>query len=100
MLVPGSSSWWQHSQGDAIWVAGHALATVIMRMVMGWIYAFGGRSLFLAVVFHAMINTSLRLFPNDGSHYDPPVTAAVLAGMAVLMAVSLMITRRVLRAAA
>jgi len=59
-----------------------------MRLVMGWMYAFGGRSLFLAVVFHAMINTSLRLFPNDGSHYDPPVTAAILAGMAVLMAVS------------
>jgi hypothetical protein len=71
-----------------------------MRMVMGWIYAFGGQSLFLADVFHAMINTSLRLFPNDVSHYDPPVTVAVLAGMAVLMAVSLMITRRVLRAAA
>jgi hypothetical protein len=57
-----------------------------MRIVMGWIYAYGGRSLFLATVFHAMINTSFMLFPNNGSHYDPPVVAAVLIAMTVLVA--------------
>ena len=50
-----------------------------MRVIMGWIYAYGGRSLFLAIVFHAMIDTSFSLFPNEGSHYDPLVIAAVLA---------------------
>jgi len=49
-----------------------------MRVVMGWMYAYGGRSLFTAIVFHAMINASFSLFPNEGSYYDPFVTAAVL----------------------
>ena len=79
--------WWialGHSIG---WVVGQSLATIVMRIVMGWIYAYGGRSLFLATVFHAMINTSFTLFPNSGSHYDPSVTAAVLIVMAALVAV-------------
>ena len=79
--------WWivlGHSIG---WVAGQLLATVVMRIVMGWMYAYGGRSLCLAIVFHAMINTSFMLFPNNGSHYDPPVVAAIVIVMAVLVAV-------------
>jgi len=79
--------WWMTPGHSIVWVAGQSLATIIMRIVMGWLYAYGGRSLFLAVVFHAMINTSIMLFPNNGSHYDPPVVAAVLFVMAVLLAV-------------
>jgi hypothetical protein len=41
----------------------------------------------LAIAFHAMINTSFVLFPNNGSHYDPSVVAAVLMVMAALVAV-------------
>jgi uncharacterized protein len=92
--------WWivlGHSVG---WVIGQSLATVCMRVVMGWIYAYGGRSLFLATVFHAMINTSLMLFPNGGSHYNPSVTAAVLTVMAALVAISSVMTRHDLRRAA
>ena len=78
--------WWIGLGHSIEWVAGQALATVAMRLVMGWIYAYGGRSLFLATVFHAMINTSFVLFPNNGSHYDPSVTAAVLMAMTALLA--------------
>jgi hypothetical protein len=34
------------------------------------------RTMFLAILFHAMINTSYNLFPNEGSHYNPVVLAA------------------------
>ncbi len=71
--------WWLGQGHPLSWVVGQALATIGMRVIMGWIYAYGGRSLFLAIVFHAMINTSYSLFPNAGSHYDPLVIAAVLA---------------------
>ena len=71
--------WWL-GQGHALsWVTWQALATTSMRIVMGWIYAYGGRSLLLSIVFHAMINVSYSLFPNEGSHYDPFILAAVLA---------------------
>jgi hypothetical protein len=49
-----------------------------------WIIARGGQSLFLAVVFHAMINVSYSLFPNQGSHYDPRVVASMLAVLSLL----------------
>ena len=79
--------WWIVLGHSIAWVAGQSLATIAMRVVMGWMYAYGGRSLCLAIAFHAMINTSFMLFPNNGSHYDPPVVAAVLIIMAVLVAV-------------
>jgi membrane protease YdiL (CAAX protease family) len=79
--------WWIVLGHSLAWVAGQSLATVAMRLVMGWIYAYGGRSLCLAIAFHAMINTSFLLFPNNGSHYDPSVVAAVVMVMAALVAV-------------
>jgi uncharacterized protein len=60
-------------------VIAQSIATVAMRVIMGWIYARGGRSLLLAILFHAMINTSYSLFPNGGSGYDPAVMAGVLS---------------------
>jgi membrane protease YdiL (CAAX protease family) len=71
--------WWIGQQHTFYWVIGQSIATILMRVIMGWIYANGGKSLFLAIVFHAMINTSYSLFPNAGSHYDPLILAAVLA---------------------
>ena len=71
--------WWIGQQHTLHWVIGESIATILMRVIMGWIYAKGGKSLFLAIVFHAMINTSFSLFPNGGSHYNPLVSATVLA---------------------
>jgi len=31
----------------------------------------GGRSVFIAALFHAMSNVAFFMFPNYGSHYDP-----------------------------
>src|SRR5215472_3038343 len=38
----------------------------------------GGRSLVLAILIHAVDNTCWKLFPNDGSHYNPTAMAAVM----------------------
>ena len=38
---------------------------------MGLAFTQGGGSLFYAVVFHAMINVSMGVFPNSGSHTNP-----------------------------
>jgi membrane protease YdiL (CAAX protease family) len=85
--------WWLHSQ-QVIWVAAHGIGVVISRIVMGWIYAYGGRSLFLAITFHAMGNVGYFSFPNNGSHYNPSLTTLVLAGMAILMAIPIIKSRR------
>jgi membrane protease YdiL (CAAX protease family) len=71
-----------------LWVLGQTALTVLMRIVMGRIYVNGGKSLFLATLFHAAINTSYSAFPNDGSHYDPAMLCAVLgSGMLATAAV-------------
>jgi uncharacterized protein len=42
-----------------------------------WLYNNTGKSLFAAVLFHALSNVSVALFPNAGSHYDPAVTGVL-----------------------
>jgi uncharacterized protein len=76
--------WWLGQGHAASWVIGQSALTVLMRIVMVWIYSQGGQSLFASIVFHAMINTSDSMFPNNGSHYNPTV---VLLPMALLVAV-------------
>ncbi|MCP2242342.1 CPBP family intramembrane glutamic endopeptidase [Lentzea aerocolonigenes] len=63
------------------WIAWHSLSIIALRVIMVWLYARTG-SVFGAVVFHAMSNVSYTLFPNNGSHYDPAVTAAVIGTVA------------------
>jgi hypothetical protein len=58
-------------QDHLVATANQAVSIVLFRVVMGWIYANGGRSLFLAILIHAVDNTCWKLFPNDGSHYNP-----------------------------
>lgn len=71
------------SQGHGLaWVGGEVALTILMRVIMVRIYADGGRSLIMAVLFHAMINTSYSLFPNAGSHYDPTASAVALLCLA------------------
>jgi CAAX protease family protein len=63
----------------AQWIAWQCMATVVMRIVIVWLYMNAGRSLFIAVLFHAMSNMSEFLFPHYGSHYDPSITLGIMA---------------------
>ncbi len=71
---------------DWQWVAWQCIVTLFLRVVTVWLYAYGGRSVFVAIVFHAMSNVAMFLFPNFGSYYDPATTAVVLAGVTAIMA--------------
>jgi len=66
----------------AYWIFWQCAATIAARVLIVWIYDNAGRSVFTAIVFHAMLNTSEFLFPNYGSHYDPFYAAIVLGAAA------------------
>jgi membrane protease YdiL (CAAX protease family) len=61
----------------ANWILWHRLGTVALRILMVWIYNNTGKSVFSAILFHAMDNLSWALFPNYGSHYDPFITSMI-----------------------
>jgi hypothetical protein len=64
------------------WVLGQCVFTVGFRVILAWLYDVTGRSLFAAVIGHAAYNTAWQLFPDQGSAYDPWITA-VLTWLAV-----------------
>jgi uncharacterized protein len=67
------------------WIAWWTLGTVALRTLTVWLYNNTGRSLFAAIVFHAMSNVSFAVFPNYGSHWDPAVAGAITAIAAVIV---------------
>lgn len=67
------------------WTAWWSLATVTSRTVMVWLHRHAGRSVFAAAVFHTMINVSWRLFPVDGSFYDPRAFGLATLALALLL---------------
>ncbi len=61
-----------------LWIAGQCAGTVFLRVIMVWIYNNTGKSVFATILFHTMINVSMFLFPNYGSHYNPVIGAMLL----------------------
>ncbi|MBW4082488.1 type II CAAX prenyl endopeptidase Rce1 family protein [Paenibacillus sp. S150] len=72
-IIPWSEN---HTAG---WIAGMCLLDILMRIAMLHVYVYGGKSLFTGIVFHMMINVSMGLFPNSGSHADPWIFSAWMA---------------------
>lgn len=64
------------------WIAWQCLAMLPARIIIVWLCANTGASVFIAVLFHAMMNLSAFLFPRHGSHYDPFITFVILAAVA------------------
>jgi hypothetical protein len=69
------------------WIAWQCLTLVATRVLFVWLYNNTGKSVFGAVLFHAIGNVGYFLFPNYGSHYDPRITAPIVAFAAVIVAV-------------
>jgi uncharacterized protein len=67
------------------WIAWWALSAVSIRLLTVWLYNNTGRSLFAAILFHAMNNLSFAMFPNYGSHWDPAVTGVITTIAAVIV---------------
>ena len=68
-----------------IWIAWWSLSAVSIRLLTVWLYNNTGRSLFAAIVIHAMNNLSVALYPNYGSHWDPAVAGVITAIAAVIV---------------
>jgi membrane protease YdiL (CAAX protease family) len=68
-----------------IWIAWWALGSISIRILTVWLYNNTGRSLFAAIVFHAMFNVSYAVFPIYGSHWDPAVAGVITAIAAVIV---------------
>jgi membrane protease YdiL (CAAX protease family) len=60
------------------WIAWQCLGTVGLRVIITWLYNNTGKSVFVAILFHDMLNVSTFLFPNYGSHYDPAITGIII----------------------
>lgn len=70
---------------DFQWVVWQILTSVFNRILIVWIYSNNEKSMFSSVIYHTMINVSVFLFPNYGSHYDPAVTAVILGIVTVIV---------------
>ena len=70
-----------------IFIAWWTLGTISFRVIMTWLYNNTGKSVFTAVIFHAMINLTWQLFPINGSYYDPQVTSLLVAAAALIVVV-------------
>ena len=72
----------------SIWLLGQSGATVVLRVLIVWIYNNTGKSLFAAIAFHASTNLSeLVLFPIYGSYYDPVIAFSLLAILAAIVTI-------------
>ena len=70
---------------SAGWIFWQCVFTVLVRILMVWLYNGSGRQVPVAVLFHTMINVTYVLFPVEGSHYDPAVTGMIVAVLVVAM---------------
>lgn len=78
-VIPWS---WAHPTS---WIIGMCILNLLMRIGMVYAFVNGGESLFYALVFHMMINSSFGLFPNYGSHTNPLVMSVVLLPILLLL---------------
>jgi uncharacterized protein len=69
------------------WIAWWSLYTVAARVIMVWLFANGGGSVFAMVLFHMVLNLGWQLFPVDGSYFDQPLVAVIMAGVAVVVTI-------------
>jgi uncharacterized protein len=68
-------------------IAWWSLGTVAARVIIVWLYNNTGRSVFVATLFHTMMNLTWQLFPINGSYYDPRVTGLITAVVAVVLVI-------------
>jgi membrane protease YdiL (CAAX protease family) len=68
-------------------IAWWSLGTIAARVLIVWLYNNTGKSVFVATLFHAMVNLTWQLFPINGSYYDPRVTGLIMAAVAVVVVI-------------
>jgi uncharacterized protein len=66
-------------------IAWQGLNDVAGRILYVWLYYNTGKSVFGAILFHAMYNVGFALFPNTGSYFDPAFALPIVVIMAVIV---------------
>jgi membrane protease YdiL (CAAX protease family) len=64
---------------EPAWIAWQCLSMVALRIVIVWLCNNTGRSVFAAILFHAMYNVCTVLLTGYGWPYDPTVACAILS---------------------
>ena len=67
------------------WIVWQSLTMIPLRIITVWLYENAGRSVGVAILFHAMCNVAQFSFPSNGSHYEPLVAFIVLDAIAILI---------------
>ena len=73
------------SANTPAWVAGQFFSTIVLRILIVWLYNNTGKSVLAAILFHDMVNVSEFSFPNYGSHYDPLISDAIMVVIVVIV---------------
>ncbi len=69
------------------WTLWQCLGAVAMRIIIVWLFENAGQSVFIAVLFHTMINSPWGVFTEFEPYFDPLVMFAILALVAGSVAV-------------
>ncbi len=80
------------------WIVWQLVFTIAARVLMVWLYNNTGKSVFAAILFHATINVTYSLFPNNGSAYNPAVTGVLTVLVAIVVMLVWGRTRRAVSA--
>ena len=71
--------WFQQS---GLWfMVGMIIMTIVSRIIMTWLYLKRGNSLWLVIVYHAMINTTFTVFYSNSPYASPFIYAAILLAL-------------------
>lgn len=73
------------ADNNPIWIVWQVITSILNRILMIWIYNNSRRNVFLGVIYHMMINVSVFLFPNYGSHYNPAITSIILGVVTMIV---------------
>jgi uncharacterized protein len=69
---------WSQTHQTPVWIIWQSASTVLLRVIMVWLFNNTGKSVFAMILFHTMINISPYLIPGNGAHYDPFITCILL----------------------
>ena len=70
------------------WIAWWSLWTVAARTIMVWLYNAAGASVLAVAFYHTTSNVCWQMYPENGSFFDPRVSAIITLGVASLAVVS------------
>lgn len=69
-----------------VWIAWQCLGMIALRVIIVWMFVNAGQSVFIAALFHMMINMPWGVVSNFESYFDPFVLFGILTLVALIVA--------------